>query len=318
MKSLAELIVRGRWTAVLVIAVAGILTYLYVPFTTVFGYMAAAAVALVTLHIGVVSGLQVLLLASAATLLCYQALGLVMEQGGVHAIQVMSLLTVLLLWLPCWLLAAVLRQTRSLGHALLAAVAFGACLLLAAYGYFDDPAQWWDQRLQDFGKALQEVGVTFGWLDDGALRARIAALLTGAVVASQITGVTGSLLLARWWQSQLVRPGAFREEFCRLRLGSMAGLLTLAMLVLARVVPGTGGALGAQLAMIMLVPYLLIGLAVLHSLLQQVRWGAGMLVGVYLALVFVPQASLVLATGGLLDTWIDFRRRLRRGATGSN
>lgn len=316
MKGLAELIVRGRWQAVLVTALAGVLTYLQLPFTTVLGYMAAAAIALVTLHIGIVSGLQVLVLASAAALLFFQAAFLLSQQVALQVLLKLSLLTVLLLWLPSWLLALVLRQTRSLAHALLAAVLFGGCLLLAVYGYYGDPAPWWTLRLQEFGAELGEVGITFAWLGDSDLVAKVAALMTGAVVASQITGLIGSLLLARWWQSLLVRPGAFREEFHGLRLGNVAGLVTLGMLVLARIVPAVAGELIAQLAMVMLVAYLLVGLAVLHSLVDRARWGTALLVAVYLALAVVPQASLLLSGGGLLDTWIDFRRRLRRGGPG--
>ena len=311
MKALAELIVRGRWQAVLVTAVAGVLTFLLVPFTTVLSYLAAAAIALVTLHIGVMSGLHVLLLASAATLLCYQLVGL-------HAVVVLNLLLVLLLWLPCWLLALVLRQTRSLAHALLASVLFGGCLLLAVYGIFGDPVPWWVGRLQEFESTLGEAGIKVQSLGDSALLGQIAALMTGVVVASLITGVIGSLLLARWWQSLLVHPGAFREEFCSLRLGNLAGLLTLGMMVLARVLTDAPGDLAAQLVMVMLVPYLLAGLAVIHSLVKQAGRGTGWLVAVYVALAFLPQASLLLAGGGLLDTWLDFRRRFGRDGSGGN
>ncbi|MGB5541518.1 MAG: hypothetical protein WBO37_15640 [Gammaproteobacteria bacterium] len=311
MKGLAELIVRGRWQAVLVTAAAGALTYLLVPFTTVLSYLAAAAVALVTLHIGILPGLQVLVLASAATLLFYQLIGL-------HAVVVLNLLLVLLLWLPCWLLALVLRQTRSLSQALLASVLFGGSLLLAVYGYFGDPVPWWVGRLQEFETTLGDAGIKVQSLGDAELVGQIAALMTGVVVASLITGVVGSLLLARWWQSLLVRPGAFREEFCSLRLGNLSGLLTVAMMLLARFVPDAAGDLAAQLAMVMLVPYLLTGLAVIHSLVKQAGRGTGWLVAVYVALALLPQASLLLAGGGLLDTWLDFRRRFQRGASGGN
>lgn len=311
MKGLAEFIVRGRWQAVLVVAAAGILTYLLVPFTTVLSYLAAAGVALVTLHVGTVSGVQVLLLGSAATLLFYQL-------AGLHAIVVLNLLLVLLLWLPCWLLAVVLRRTRSLGHALLAGVLFGVCLLLAVYGWFGDPAAWWVARLHEFAAKLGESGITVEALGDEAVVQQVAAMMTGVVIASLVTGVYGSLLLARWWQSLLVHPGAFRTEFCGLRLGNVAGLLTVAMMVLARLLPDTAGELAGQLAMVMLVPYLLAGLAVLHSLVGRQRWGTGLLAALYVALALLPQASLLLAGGGLLDTWLDFRRRLRRDGSGGN
>jgi len=311
MKALAELIVKGRWQAVLVTALAGALTYLLPPFTTVLSYLAAAAVALVTLHIGVVSGLQVLALAAAATLLFHQL-------TGMQAELVLNLLLVALLWLPSWLLALVLRQTRALGHALLAAVLFGGCLLLAVYGHFGDPVPWWVERLHSLETALGDAGISMQSLSDSALVAQVAALMTGVVVASLVTGVIGSLLLARWWQSLLVRPGAFRREFCSLRLGNLAGLLTIGMMAFARFAPGMAGDLAAQLALVMLVPYLLAGLAVVHSLVAQGGRGKGWLVAVYVALAFLPQASLLLAGGGLLDTWVDFRRRFGRdGASGN-
>ena len=307
MKGLAEFIVKGRWQAVLVTALAGALTYLLPPLN----YLAASAIALVTLHIGVLAGLQVLLLAAAATLLLYQVLGL-------QAVLVLNMLLILLLWLPSWLLALVLRQTRALHHALLAAVLFGACLLLAVYGYFGDPVPWWVERLHALETALGEAGINMQSLADSELVAQIAALMTGVVVASLLTGIIASLLLARWWQSLLVRPGAFRAEFCSLRLGNLAGLLTLGMMVLARLVPDAPGDLAAQLALVMLVPYLLTGLAVIHSLVNRAGRGKGWLVAVYVALAFLPQASLLLAGGGLLDTWIDFRRRFRRDESSEN
>jgi hypothetical protein len=39
------------------------------------------------------------------------------------------------------------------------------------------------------------------------------------------------------------------------------------------------------------------------------------LFAVYVVLAILPQATLLLAGGGLLDTWIDFRRRFGGGDT---
>jgi uncharacterized protein YybS (DUF2232 family) len=103
-----------------------------------------------------------------------------------------------------------------------------------------------------------------------------------------------------------------------LRLGYTNGLVTLGIMLLARFTQGAVSEFAAQLAMIMLVPYLLVGLAIIHKLLKQKERSGGWLVAVYVLLAIVPQATLLLAAGGLLDTWIDFRRRLARdeGNTG--
>lgn len=311
MKRLAEYIVRGRWQAVQVVALSGAATYLLPPVTTLLVYLAAAALALVTLHIGVMAGLQVLLLATTAMLLLF-------ELTGQHMVAMQLLLLILVLWVPAWMTAAVLQQTRNLGHALKAMALFGCCALLTIYGYFGDPVAWWIERLQQVVVLLEQNGVTAERFSDAVLLQEIAALMTGMLVSSLLVGVVGSLLLARWWQSALVRPGAFREEFCELRLGTAYGLLTLGMMLFAQLTSGKGAGLATQLAMVMLVPYLLAGLAVIHSLVKQTGRGNVWIILVYVLLTLLPQAALLLAGGGLMDTWIDFRRRLARRGSNRN
>ena len=304
MKALAAYIVSGRWQAALVASTCGVLSFLLPWLGGMLNYLAAAVVVLVTLHVGMLPGLQVLLIATTVTVLFYQLVAAEAQYG---------LVMVLLLWLPCWMAAAVLLQTRNLGSALRAATLFGVCLLLVVFVAYGDPAPWWLERLQLVESTLEEAGVSLpASLSDPELQREVAALLTGMVVASLVIGVIASLLLARWWQSILVHPGGFREEFYALRLGTAAGLVTLAVMVMARLTQGTLSDFSAQLAMILLVPYLLVGLAIIHSLLKQYGRGSGWLAAVYVLLAIFPQAMLLLAAGGLMDTWIDFRRRLRR------
>jgi hypothetical protein len=304
MKALAAYIVSGRWQAILVVVISGVLTILIPPFGGMLNYLAAAVVALVTLHVGMLAGLQIMAIAAAVVLLFYQLLGVQVVVG---------LVLVLMLWLPSWMTAAVLQQTNSLGLAMKAATLFGVCLLLLVFGMYGSPAAWWLEQLQQVEATLAEAGMSFPALADMQLLQEISALMTGVVLASLVIGVLASLLLARWWQSVLVHPGAFRDEFYELRLGHMNGLITLGVMLIARFTDGTASEFGAQLAMILLVPYLLVGLAIIHAILQRKGLGGGWLIAVYVLLAIVPQATLLLAAGGLLDTWIDFRRRLVRG-----
>ena len=303
MKALAAFIVSGRWQAVFITTACGVISLLLPWLGGMLNYLAAAVVALVTLHVGMLPGLQVLFVATTVTVLVYQLV-------GVQAL--VGLVMVLLLWLPCWMASAVLQKTGGLGQALSAATLFGVCLLLVVYGLYGDPAPWWLQQLQLIESTLEEAGVSFPGLAEADLQQDVAALLTGVILASLTVGVIASLLLARWWQSILVHPGGFREEFYSLRLGYAAGLVTLAVMVMARLTQGAFSDFSAQLAMILLVPYLLVGLAIIHSLLKQFNRGNGWLIVIYILLAIVPQVMLLLAAGGLMDTWIDFRRRLRR------
>jgi hypothetical protein len=300
MKALAGYIVSGRWQAVLIAATSGVLGMLLLPFSC----LGAATVSLVTLHVGIVSGLQVMALATAGALLLYLL-------AGVKAAFLISM--VLLLWLPCWLVSGVLQQTRELGYALKVTSLFGACMLLLVYLLLGNPVPAWLEILKAVAVLFEENGLVVQGLSDEQLMTDVAGLMTGVVLAWLVLGIIASLLLGRWWQSLVVHPGAFREEFGSLRLGYAAGLLTLGVMLLAQLTEGTGSEFAAQLAMILLVPYLLVGLAIIHGLMHQAGLGRGWLVAVYVLLGLVPQSMLLLAGAGLLDTWIDFRRRLSRG-----
>lgn len=307
MKALAAYIVSGRWQAVLVASISGAMTVVPL-FGSMLNYLAAAVVALVTLHVGISAGLQVLVIAGTVTLLLHQLL------GGQAAV---VLVLILMLWVPCWTTAIVLRQTSGLGQALKSVALFGAVLLLIVFGLYGDPSAWWLEWLQQQVTVLAEAGIAFPALTDVLLE-ELSTLMAGMVIASLVIGVMASLLLARWWQSVLVHPGAFRDEFYDLRLGYGNGLITLGIMLVAQFTQGTVSNFSTQLAMIMLVPYLLAGLAVIHSLLRQAGKGGGWLIAIYILLTIIPQAMFLLAAGGLLDTWIDFRRRLARdkGNTG--
>ncbi len=299
MKALAGYIVSGRWQAALVTTASGLLALILLPLSC----LGASSIALVTLHVGVLSGLQVMGLAAASVTLLYLLAGVQI---------VLVIVMVLLLWLPCWLAAAILQQTRDLGAAFKAATLFGITLLLLVYASIQDPAAAWLDVLKVVQAMFEEAGFKLDGLSDEALLQEFAALMTGVALSWLVLGIISSLLLARWWQSVLVHPGAFREEFVSLRLGNLAGIVTVGMLLVARLTQGTFSEITAQLAMILLVPYLLVGLAVIHSLVKKAGRGYGWLVATYLLLAFVPQTTLLLAAGGLLDTWVDLRRRLGR------
>lgn len=308
MKALAGFIVRGRSQAILVASLGGIVAFLLPPFSSFAHYLGAAVVALVTLYVGVMQGLVVLAAATAVAVLFYQLAGLLPASAVA--------ITVLLLWLPGWVISAVLRSTVSLAAAMLAGAGLGILLLLVVYGIHGDPGPWWLERMQMLLAELQEAGVLQAEQPLTDELQALSRLMTGVVLASLLLGAICSVILARWWQALLVNPGGLQKEFTGLRLGQSAGLLTLISMIGSRFTAAPLSDLVAQAAMLLLVPYLFAGLAVLHGIVGAAGRGRGWLVAVYIMLVILPQATLIVAGGGLLDTWMDFRRRF--GGAGSN
>jgi hypothetical protein len=141
----------------------------------------------------------------------------------------------------------------------------------------------------------------------------LSRLMTGVVVASLALGAVCGLLLGRWWQALLVNPGGLHSEFCSLRFPQSTGLMVLGLMIVSRFIQGPASDMAAQGVLVMLVPYLFAGLATLHGLVAQQGRGKGWLITVYALLGVIPQTALLLSGLGLVDTWVDFRRRFAGG-----
>jgi len=304
MKALAGFIVRGRYQAILTASICGMLAFILPPFSTLTNYLGAAVVSLVTLRIGVLQGLLVLVAATTVTMLFYRLTGVPAATIAV---------TVLLLWAPCWLISLVLRRTVSLAGAMLAAAVLGIVALVLIYAVSGDPAPWWYEHLLLIRSALEEAGLFPQGVSVDALLQDLSRLMTGMVVASLALGAVCSLLVGRWWQALLVNPGGLHSEFCTLRFPQSTGLMVLGLMIFTQFTRSPASDMAAQGVLVLLVPYLFAGLAVLHGLVARHGRGKGWLIAVYALLGIIPQTALLLSGLGLIDTWVDFRRRLGGG-----
>lgn len=59
--------------------------------------------------------------------------------------------------------------------------------------------------------------------------------------------------------------------------------------------------------------FLLIGFSVLHALLSRDKGRSFWLIGIYVALLFIPYVIVPIALVGLSDVWFDWRERLSPG-----
>jgi hypothetical protein len=304
MKALAGFIVGGRYQAILSASLCGMLAFLLPPFSTLANYLGAAVVSLVTLRIGVQQGLLVLVAATVVTMLFYRLTGVPAATIAV---------TISMLWVPSWLISLVLRRTVNLPFAILAAAALGVLTLVLVYAVAGDPAAWWHGHLVQIRSTLETAGLFPHGVSVDDLLLELSRLMTGVILASLALGAVCSLLLGRWWQAMLVNPGGLHSEFCSLRYPPAVGVLVLGLMVFSQFTREAASSMAAQAVLIMLVPYLFGGLAVLHGLVARQGRGKGWLFAVYVLLGVVPQTALLLAGLGLVDTWVDFRRRFAGG-----
>jgi hypothetical protein len=304
MRILASFAMRGRSQAVMATTVLGMLSLILPPVSI----LSSAVVALVTLRVGQREGLFTGLLAAAACgFLGLIALG--------NALPVIGL--ALLSWMPIWLLAAMLRHTRSLSLTVQSGLIFGLAMIVMYELQFQDPVAQWRELLEPVSQTMVENQ----WLQE-ADRAKLlefaARWVTGAVAALFFLQLTLSLFLGRWWQALLYNPGGFGEEFRGLRASRVMGYLTLALLLAHFGLDADWGPVRYLLVLLFAV-YFLQGLAVVHAMVAQAGAGVGWLVGVYALLVLAMYYTMVaLAAAGFADTWLDVRSRAgrRRGGGG--
>lgn len=297
MRALAAFIMKGRPQAILVIAGLAILSWI----VSLASLLSTAAVALPTLRRGVQEGSVVI----GAALLIVALAGWAVLGSPVQAVG-----SALVLWLPVWLVAAVLRESGQLGLALAATAALALLVVGLLFAVFDDPATLW---LEELGRLFRPVlEQASSETEAERLRQNLAGFsryLTGMVAAGSMLTVALGLLIGRWWQAMLFNPGGFHGEFLRLRLP--APLAYGSLVLLAGVWLGSAGIseLAANLVIPLLMLFLLAGFAVLHGLFSGKRNAGFWLAGIYVAIVFLLPLSLAVLLIGFSDTWFDWRHR---------
>jgi hypothetical protein len=306
MRGLATLIMRGRSQAAMVATVL-LLLALLLPFVSI---LSAAVVALVTLRRGPTDGLVVIGISAVASgILGYLTFGnplAVLAYG-------------LMLWLPIWAIAWLLRVSRSLDMSIQAALGFGLLVILAVYVQAEDPVELWTELLRPLWENLvQSAGSVDGSLgqtvelDEGFLK-QLATWMTGAFAAGFYLQLVLGLFMARWWQAILYHPGGFGVEFRALRISPILGYLGAPLLLLMVFLGGEVPAWLRDLSFLFIPLFFLQGLAVVHALAGQTANKRIWLVTLYLLLLFaMPHAELLVATLGLVDVWVNFRTRLGR------
>ena len=282
MRGLAEFIMRGRWQA-LAVAVLGSVLVIAAP-------MSAAAIALVTMAQGMRNGTWVALWALLPALL----LGWVSGDYGTG-----------FLLLSVYVGAVVLAQTLSLSLALIAIIpvsAVGGFMLLTFNtAFLEAMLSMLDAWIAALQSESPETGDSLNALRPTANQ--VAGLMaTGNAFLASL-----SLLLGRYWQSALFKPGAFGEEFRALKL---PGALT-ALLVLVAMAGALNGSETAAWSALAGIPVTLAGFGLFHHIAKRQQLGGTFLTIGYVLWVIVDGLKVGVLLAVLLDAFLDLGRRVR-------
>ncbi len=299
MRSLARYILSGPFQAVAVVFVFALLSFPF-PFLVVFS---GGALALITLKVGVRQAISVLLISVALV-----AVSTLLLLGNLTA-------GPLIIWASIVAVSYAYLRFQSLSLALQALTVFGIVLTVLVTALFPDLQAGWLHYLKNLLQAIEQ-GPSFQIMmqNTGLSLERaeqylpgIASLMTGMVIAVYLLIVSVTLSFGGWWHDLLDDAQTFHKEFVRFNLGRTLALSVALFVVVAL---ASKAAIFWQLTIVCLSMFFLQGLGLAHAVIGAISKPMLGFVTVYgLLLIVTPQMMLVLASAGVLDGFLDFRKR---------
>lgn len=297
MQKLAALIMRGRVYAMLVAALFGVVSLLLPPLQPISTTLSGGVIALVALRLGAREALYVIVGAVPGIM------GVTWLLFGNPA---PAVVLAAIVWLPILMLALILRQTISMGLTVQVAALLGAAVVVGIHGLLPDPAAWWHDMLANM---IQQSRLDKAGLEQmGQIMQQVAPHMTGIVASALMLSALLSVVMGRWWQSLLYHPGGFGQEFRSLRLGHRVAYPAAAVLAISLFASGGLTAIITDLLVVLVIVYVLQGLAVAHAISFATKRSVVWLMLVYVLLAILPPFVVVALAGvGFADSWMNFR-----------
>ncbi len=289
MNFLATYIMRGRIQAMIVATSLALLSLMMPPVSV----LSSATVALVTLRLGAKEGLTILGCSSLATAI----LGFLVIGSFQFA-----LMYVMVLWLPVWLIAIVLRESRSLFLTIEIAVWVGVIGVIGFYLYDADPATLWKSIL------TQMIPVEAPVVDLQQKMDMLVHYMTGIIAVGSVCGLLFGLFLGRWWQANLYNPGGFKQEFLFLQCKGRLSVGAFALVGIAVATSGVISEIVWNTTILLFVLFAVTGTAVLHTVFSKMKLERFIVPMLYITLFLIPHAILLVVLVGLSDPWLNLRK----------
>lgn len=291
MKRLGQFLLKRNYHAAVAAFVCTLLPLIHLPG----GFIAAIIVGFITLCRGYKAGLFVLVwVALPSVSLLY------LGRLGVFDLTLLRCAIV-------WLFAGLLRSTGSWRLVLEVGVVIAFVAVVGAHLIVPDMKVFWVDHLTGY---LQNITQAADWkLTSDQLQKmvhQLAPIATGIAGFIVLMGTFVQLIVARWWQSVIFKPGALRQEFANIRMTQ-----TWAIIITAAIV----GAFFKVAVIIdslpvLVVPFMIAGLSFLHLVVTFNRMLLIPLALVYIGMLFFTVYLIIpLALLGYADCFINFRQR---------
>ena len=301
MLALAKYTLKGPYQAAIAVGLLAVLS-VFVPLlmpNTVIGVFVATVgmllscvlVGLVILVRGITSGLRAI---------AFAVVGITLIGWIVVGSPDLGIWTALVQWLPIILLAQTLRTTESLSMMLLAGAVLAVFGVAVQYLVWPDLQSTW----MEIGRQqLQELALPDEVMDRNL---QVIAWIAEGLVAIIYLLLAQIVLTARWLQGRIMNPGGFRKDFLAISMGRTVAIGGALLLALSMLVEQSWV---NSIAWLVMVLFLFQGVAICHGWLAGKRQ-SGFFLGMYYALLMIlPQIVALTSVVGLIDNWLNLRKR---------
>lgn len=313
---ITDFILQGRIQAMATAFICVYLSLMLGGMTAAFliGIVGIIIAAFVTLRKGVIDGAWVTVAASIPYFLSYSA------QASGNNIWIVGIIAVVSSNLLTWIFAILLRQYGNWSLTLDCALLIGAVFVGVLHFVFPDISNWWASQMiahvKKSAEALAELQAA--QTQQESTKALIETFtesvnaikpyITGFITVVFLFGALMPMLIARWWQSVIFNPGGLQKELYRIRLSYVSG----SIFVIAIILTYLGNGVASDILPILFGIYCLAGLSLLHAFIGPTKYWWLWLGVIYLGLMFLPIVIIIIALMAVVDTSVDFRKRLHK------
>ncbi len=231
-----------------------------------------------------------------------------------------TLVLTVLCSLVTWGAAVMLLRQVTWSNILQLAALIGVMIVSVLHQVYPDIASWWADKMVYLAKTiLKSTSVMMGAMQDSAIMLNDDQLaeinlykvnMTGMIAATLLMQSLLTVVISRWWQAAVYAPGMLKRELHHIRLSHLAGVLFVLSQVLA--IQGSSVMLDAMPIINLL--FVCAGLSVIHYFfsLMESKSRLFWIALVYVLLLYARNFGALVGLVGLLDIWLDLRRRLRK------
>jgi hypothetical protein len=191
-----------------------------------------------------------------------------------------------------------------------------ACLVVAAligWGSSEDLVKLVNRHLDE---GLAVIAAKFGVANPDRLVAAMKSLFPGFVGTSWVAVTAANAALAQAILGRTGRAIRPKPAYAAFAVPDWMSWLLVGAAAIALIGRGDLEYIGRNLATVLALPYFLLGLVVIHTLVRRVAYSGALLVGFYVILMLSAWAALVVAGVGLIEQWIGLRQRFAGPSAG--